>query len=154
MPNQFKPSRLKAEPLNRRRPRPPSTPYSNGLIPMVSPEIMKPSTNSKPSFNRQAGEQPDLNPAREVFRRSHDRIMAARGPQTQVHARSTVATFTEKMLFEKLLTEHQDEIRRLRQELAAEREKNAELRAKLVASQSLPAKKRKRLGGRLSDFED
>ena len=154
MPNQFKPARSKAETVTRKRPKPPSTPYSNGLIPMVSPEIMKPSTNSKPSFNRQAGEQPDLNPAREVFRRSHDRTMAACGPQTQVHARNTVATFTERLLFEKLLKEHQDEIRRLRQELAAEREKNAELRAELLASQSLPSKKRKGLGGRLSDFEE
>jgi hypothetical protein len=121
---------------------------------MVSPEIMQPSTNSKPSFNRQAGEQPNLNPAREVFRRSHDKIMAARGPQTQVHARSSVAAFTERTLFERLLTEQQDEILRLRQELAAEKEKTAALKAKLVAPPCLPSNKRKRLGGRLSDYKD
>lgn len=122
---------------------------------MASPEILQSSTNSKPSFNRQAGEQPNLNPAREVFRRSHGYIMAPRGSPTQhVHTRSAVAAFTEKTLFEKLLTEHQEEIRKLRKELAAEKEDNAELRAKLAASQGLPSKKRKRLGGRLCDFDD
>ena len=116
---------------------------------------MQPTTNSKPSFNRQAGEQPNLNPAREIFRRSHDMIMAPRRPQAQqVHTRSTVAAFTEKMLFEKLLTEHQEEICRLRKELKAEKEENAELRAKLAASQGPPSKKRKRLGGRLCDLDD
>lgn len=80
--------------------------------------------------------------------------MGPRGPQVQVHGRSTVATFTQKTLFEKLLTEHQEEIQRLRKELAAEKEQNAELRAKLAASQGPPSKKRKRLGGRLCDFDD
>jgi hypothetical protein len=121
---------------------------------MVSPEIMQPSTNSKPSFNRQAGEQSNLNPAREVFRRSHNKIMAARGPQTQVQSRGTLAAFTERTLFERLLTEQQDEIQRLTQELTAEKEKNAVLRAKLMAPPCQPSNKRKRLGGRLSDFED
>jgi hypothetical protein len=80
--------------------------------------------------------------------------MAARGPQAQVHTRSAVAAFTEKTLFEKLLTEHQEEIRRLRKELVVEKEQNAELRAKLAASQGPPSKKRKRLGSRLCDFDD
>jgi hypothetical protein len=154
MPKQTNPPRLKAKQPARKRPKPPSTPYFTHIIPMVSPEIMQPSTNSRPPFNRQAGEQPNLDPAREVFRRSHGKIMAARGPQTQTHARNTVAAFTEKTLFEKLLTEHQDEIQRLRQELADEKEKNAALKAKLMAPPCLPSNKRKRLGGRLSDFED
>ena len=81
--------------------------------------------------------------------------MAPRGPQPQhVHTRSAVAAFTEKTLFEKLLTEHQEEIRKLRKDLAAEKEENVELRAKLAVSQGPPSKKRKRLGGRLYDFDD
>jgi hypothetical protein len=117
--------------------------------------MLQPSTNSKPSFNRQAGEQPNLNPAREVFRRSHDRIMAPCAPRTEpAHIRSAVAAVTEKTLFEKLLTEQQEEIGRLSKELTAEKEENAELKAKLAASQALPSKKRKRLGGRLYDLDD
>lgn len=156
MPKQRNPPKrkVKAEPQATKRPKPPSTPLFNGIFPTISPEIMQPSTNSKPSFNRQAGEQPNLNPAREVFRRSRDRIMAPCGPQTQhVHTRGAVAGFTEKTLFAKLLTEQQEEIGRLSKELAAEKEENAELRAKLAASQGLPSKKRKRLGGRLCDFD-
>ena len=81
--------------------------------------------------------------------------MAPHGPRTQhVHTRSAVAAFTEKTLLEKLLTEQQEEIGRLSKELAAEKEENAELRAKLAASQALPSKKRKRLGGRIYDLED
>lgn len=81
--------------------------------------------------------------------------MASGGPQTQhVHTRSAVADFTEKTLFAKLLTEQQEEIGRLGRELAAEKEENAELRAKLAASQILPFKRCKRLGGRLCDFDD
>lgn len=80
--------------------------------------------------------------------------MAPCGQQAQhVHARSAVAAFTEKTLFAKLLTEQQEEIGRLSKELAAEKEENAELRAKLAASHGLPSKKRKRLGGRLCDFD-
>jgi len=80
--------------------------------------------------------------------------MAPHGPRTQhVHTRSAVAAFTETTLFAKLLTEPQEEIGRLSKELAAEKEENAELRAKLAASQGLPSKKRKRLGGRLCDFD-
>jgi hypothetical protein len=155
MPKKSNASRRKAKPPAIKRPKPPSTPLLKGLFPTISPEIMQPSTNSKPSFNRQAGEQPNLNPAREVFRRSHDRIMASGGPQTQhVHTRSAVADFTEKTLFAKLLTEQQEEIGRLGRELAAEKEENAELRAKLAASQILPFKRCKRLGGRLCDFDD
>ncbi|KAM0713011.1 hypothetical protein Q7P35_000462 [Cladosporium inversicolor] len=157
MPKRTNPSKskAKAKPPAIKRPKPPSMPLFNGLFPMASPEILQPITNSKPSFNRQAGEQPNLNPAREVFRRSHGYIMAPRGPQTQyVHTRSAVAAFTEKTLFEKLLGEHQEEIRRLRKELAAGKEDNAELRAKLAASEAPPSKKRKRLGGRLCDFDD
>ncbi|GAB7327668.1 hypothetical protein MBLNU13_g11500t1 [Cladosporium sp. NU13] len=152
MPKQ--PPRRKAKQPAIKRPKPPSTPLFSSFIPMAKPEIMQPSTNSKPSFNRQAGEQPNLNPAREVFRRSQDRIMASHEPQMQhVHTRSSVAAFTEKRLFQKLLTEQQEEIGRLSKELAAEKNDNAELRAKLVASQGLPSKKRKRLGGRLFDLE-
>lgn len=155
MPRKPNPPGRKNKPPAIKRPNPPSTPLYHGLFPMVSPEIMQPSTKSKPSFNRQAGEQPNLIPACEVFRRSHDRIMAPRAPRTQqVHTRSAVAAFTEKTLFEKLLTEQQEEIRRLSKELAAEKEENAELRARLAASQALPSKKRKRLGGRLHDFDD
>jgi hypothetical protein len=65
-----------------------------------------------------------------------------------------VAVFTEKTLFEKLLTEHQEEICRLRKEFAAEKEENADLRARSAASQGPPSKKRKRLGGRLCDIDD
>jgi hypothetical protein len=80
--------------------------------------------------------------------------MAPFGQQAQhVHTRSAVAAFTEKTLFAKLLTEQQEEIGRLSKELAAEKEENAELRAKLAASHGLPSKKRKRLGGRLCDFD-
>jgi hypothetical protein len=155
MPKQPNPPRRKIKRPAIKRPKPPSTPLFNGIFPMVSPEMFQPSTNSKPSFNRQAGEQPNLNPAREVFRRSHDRIMAPCAPKTQqVSTRSAVAAFTEKMLFEKLLTEQQEEIGRLSKELAAEKEENAELKAKLAASQALPSKKRKRLGGRLYDLDD
>jgi hypothetical protein len=154
-PNRPRPkAKAKAKPPAIKRPKPSSTPCFNGLLPEVSPEIMQPTTGSKPSFNRQAGEQPNLNPAREIFRRSQDKIMGLRGPQAQLQGRSTVASFTQKTLFEKLLMEHQDEICRLRKELAAEKEENAELRAKLAASQGPPLKKRKRLGGRLCDFED
>jgi hypothetical protein len=81
--------------------------------------------------------------------------MAPRGPQAQqAHTRSAVAAFIEKTLLEKLLTEHQKEICRLRKELAAEKEQNADLRAKLAMSQRPPSKKRKRLGGRLCHFDD
>ena len=159
MPKQSNPSKTKAKakPPAAKRPKRPSTPLFNGLFPMVLPEILQPSTNSKASFNRQAGEQPNLNAAREIFRRSHGRIMAdaPRGPQAQVqsHARSAVAAFTEKTLFEKLLTGHQEEIRRLRKELAAEQEENAELRSRLAAQQGPRLKKRKRLGSRLCEFE-
>lgn len=80
--------------------------------------------------------------------------MAPCGPQTQhVRTRSAVAAFTEKTLFAKLLTEQQEEIGRLSRELAAEKEENAELRAMLAFSQGLTSKKRKRLGGRLCDFD-
>ena len=155
MPRKPNPPGRKIKPPAIKRPKPPSTPLFNGLFPMLSPEIMQPSTNSKPSFNRQAGEQPDLDPAREVFKRSHDKIVAPCGPQTQqVQTRSAVAAYFEKTLFEKLLTEQQEEIGRLSKELAAEKQENAELRAKLAASQVLPSKKRKRLGGRLCDFND
>ena len=169
MPKQSNPSKTKtkakakAKPPAAKRPKRPSTPLFSGLFPMVSPELLQPSTNTKPSFNRQAGELPNLNAAREIFRRSHGRIMAdaPRRPQAQVqaqaHARSAVAAFTEKTLFEKLLTEHQEEIRRLRKELALEKEENAELRSKLAAQagtqQGLTSKKRKRLGARLCEFE-
>lgn len=154
MPRKPNPPGRKNKPPAIKRPRPPSTPL-NGPFPMLSPEIMQPSTNSKPSFNRQVGEQPDLDPAREVFRRSHDKIMAPCGPQTQqVQTRSAVAAYFEKTLFEKLLSEQQEEIGRLNKELAAEKEENAELRAKLAASQGLPSKKRKRLGGRLCSSND
>ena len=152
MPKQRNPPKreVKANPPATKRPKPPSTPLFNGIFPTISPEVMQASTNSRPSFNRQDGEQPNLNPAREVFRRSHDRIMAPCGPQTQhVHTRSAVADFTEKTLFAKLLTEQQEEIGRLNKELAAEKEENAELRAKLATLQSLPSKKRKRLAGGL-----
>ena len=155
MPRKPNPPGRKIKPPAIKRPKPPSTPLFNGLFPMLSPEIMQPSTNSKPSFNRQAGEQPDLDPAREVFKRSHDKIEAPCRPQTQqVQTRSAVAAYFEKTLFEKLLSEQQEEIGRLSKELAAEKEENAELRAKLAASQGLPSKKRKRLGGRLCDFND
>ena len=155
MPKQSNPPRRKAKPPAIKRAKPPSTPLFNGIFPMISPEILQPSTNSKPSFSRQAGEQPNLNPTREVSRRSHDRIMASCAPRTQqVHTRSAVAAFTEKTLFEKLLNEQQEEIGRLSKELAAEKEENADLRAKLAASQALPSKKRKILGGRLYDLDD
>lgn len=81
--------------------------------------------------------------------------MAPCGTQTQhVQTRSAVATYFEKTLFEKLLTEQQEEIGRLSKEVAAEKEENAELRAKLAALQGLPSKKRKRLGGRLCGSND
>lgn len=57
-------------------------------------------------------------------------------------------------MFAKLLTEHQDEIRRLTEELIAEKRENAELRAKLVAAQGVPSNKRRRLADRPSDVED
>jgi TRAP-type C4-dicarboxylate transport system substrate-binding protein len=81
--------------------------------------------------------------------------MAPCAPRTEpAHIRSAVAAVTEKTLFEKLLTEQQEEIGRLSKELAAEKEENAELKAKLAASQALPSKKRKGLGGRLYDLDD
>jgi hypothetical protein len=116
---------------------------------MASPELMQPSTNSKPTFNRQLGEKPDLNPAREVFRRSHDKIMAARAPKAQAQAlpRSAIAAFTERSIFEQLLAQHQDEIQRLGKELAAEKQQTADLKAKLLEAEALPSTKRKRSGG-------
>jgi hypothetical protein len=118
---------------------------------MASPELMQPSTNSDPTFNRQLGGQPNLDPAREVFRRSHDRIMAARGPKAQVPAlsRSAIAAFTERSIFEQLLAQHQDEIERLSKELAAEKQQNTELKARLLEADGLPTSKRRRSGGTL-----
>jgi hypothetical protein len=118
---------------------------------MASPELMQPSTNSKPTFNRQLGEKPDLNSAREIFRRSHDKIMAARGPKAQALnvPRGVVAAFTERTIFEQLLAQHQNEIERLSRELAAEKQQNVELKAKLLEAEALPTSKRKRSGGTL-----
>jgi hypothetical protein len=115
---------------------------------MASPELMQPSTNSKPTFNRQLGEKPDLNPAREIFRRSHDKIMAARAPRAHapVPVRSAIAAFNERSIFEQLLAQHQDEIQRLGKELAAEKQQNVELKAKLLEAEALPSTKRKRSG--------
>jgi hypothetical protein len=118
---------------------------------MASPELMQLSTNSKPTFNRQLGEKPDLNPAREIFRRSHDKIMAARAPRAHapVPVRSVIAAFTERSIFEHLLAQHQDEIEILSKKLAAEKQQNVELKAKLLEAEALPTSKRKRLGGTL-----
>jgi hypothetical protein len=118
---------------------------------MASPEVMQPSTNSKATFNRPLGEHPNLNPAREVFRRSHDKIMAARAPKAQAQAllRNAIAAFTERAIFEQLLAQHQDEIERLSKELAAEKQQNVELQARLLEAEALPSTKRKRPGGTL-----
>jgi hypothetical protein len=118
---------------------------------MASPELMQPSTNSKPTSNRQLGEKPNLNPVREIFIRSHDKIMAARAPKSHApaQARSTIAAFTEGTVFEHLLAQHQDEIERLCKELAVEKQQNVELKAKLLEAEGLPTSKRKRSGGTL-----
>jgi hypothetical protein len=119
---------------------------------MASSELMQPSTNSKPTFNRQLGEQPNINPAREVFRRSHDKITAARGPKAQALAlpRSAIAALTERSIFEQLLAQHQNEIERLSKELAAEKQQTTELKTRLLEAEALPATKRKRSGGTLT----
>jgi hypothetical protein len=90
---------------------------------MASPELMQPSTNSKATFSRQLGEKPNLNSAREVFRRSHEKIIALRAPiyQAQALPRSTIAGFTERSIFEQRLVQNQDEIERLSKELATEK---------------------------------
>jgi septal ring factor EnvC (AmiA/AmiB activator) len=118
---------------------------------MASPELMQPSTNSKATFSRQLGEKPNLDSAREVFRRSHEKIIALRAPiyQAQALPRSTIAVFTERSIFEQRLVQNQDEIERLSKELATEKQQNAELKAKLLEAEALPATKRKRSGGKL-----
>lgn len=56
------------------------------------------------------------------------------------------AAVMQKTLFDKLLTEHQDEIRELRAALAIERQENARLWALLAAQDDLPSRKRQKLG--------
>lgn len=134
----------------------PKTPtgFRNPPPPIISPEIMQPSTNSRPPFNRQAGEEPDLERAKlasQLFNRMIEPPHAPPPHATKPHttSRVIVPTFIQKTLYEKLLTEHQNEITQLREALAAEKQEVAKLRAQLAAANNSPLKKRKKLGGKL-----
>ena len=107
---------------------------------------MQPSTTSKASFNRQAGENPDLDRAKLASNLFNKNVMVPHAPKTHaVQLRSLVpAAVMQKTLFDKLLTEHQDEIRELRAALAIERQENARLRALLATQNDSPLRKRQK----------
>ena len=115
---------------------------------------MQPSTNSRPPFNRQAGEEPDLERAKQASDLFNEVLKPTfvpppRAPKIQTHGISLCPAAMQKMICDKLLTDHQNEIVQLREALASERQENAKLKAQLAAANISPLRKRKKLGGKL-----
>lgn len=152
MPKQLKGSKPKAKKPSKKKPKTPVG-FRNPPPPIISPEIMQPSTNSRPPFNRQAGEEPDLERAKKASDLFNDILKPTYkpppAPKTQMHTLSLCPAAMQKTICNTLLTEHQNEVKQLREALAAEKQENAKLRAQLAAANIPPLRKRKKLGGKL-----
>lgn len=129
----------------------PATP-SNGPLEMASPQPLPEHTTDHRPFQRHRGD-PHLAPARLAFQRSQAKIEAPQESNRFKTAPSAVVAFAQHTIYSQLLKEHQDEILRFSEELAAAKQEATELKKKLVAAGGAATMvgKRKRLGGRLFD---
>lgn len=77
--------------------------------------------------------------------------MAPQEKEPSYTTESAAVAFAQHTIYSQLLKEHQNEILRLSEELAAAKQKATELKKKLVAAGSAATMvgKRKRLGGKL-----